>query len=185
MPSSAHSISIPASGDRSFGLQGIPRRRGVARLACRGQSGAGQPPERSKRPETLACTVGLHGAAAKRLQRHLQDTLAFGTAPHPARHSATLACDAGRRVMTSADLSGLRKVTGGNGGNGANLIFFRDRPRHAVKWGSGQNGSGQKGSAKCGNPLRCRFYRCFFSAVAGYLPLAETGGKSSWAPRHR
>jgi len=29
----------------------------------------------------------------------------------------------------------------------------------------------QKGSGKCGNPLRCRFYRCLCSAVAGCLRL--------------
>ena len=110
----------------------------------------------------------------------MQNSLAFGTAPHPARHAATLACDAGRRVMTSADLSGallshpggalprsLRKVTTGNPGNAANLIFLRIRAPHR-----------QKGSGKCGNPLRCRFYRCFCRAVAGCLPLAETCGNS-------
>ena len=37
----------------------------------------------------------------------MQNSLAFGTASHPARHAATLACDAGRRVMTSAHLSGV------------------------------------------------------------------------------
>jgi hypothetical protein len=167
MPSSAQSISIPAisipaSGDRSFDLQGIPRRRRVARLACRGRSGAGQPPERSKRSETLACTLGWHGAPpatpvfhlrfpevlldpradvwfdAPSKDRPMQNSLAFGTAPHPARHSATLACAARRTVMTGAGLSGVLlshprgalpcspgKVTGGNGGKGANLIFLR------------------------------------------------------------
>jgi hypothetical protein len=36
----------------------------------------------------------------------------------------------------------------------------------------------QKGSGKCGNPLRCRFDRCFCRAVPGCLRLAETCGNS-------
>src|SRR6266446_844858 len=34
----------------------------------------------------------------------------------------------------------------------------------------------KKGSGKCGNPLRCRFYRCFCGAVPGSLRLAERCG---------
>jgi hypothetical protein len=37
----------------------------------------------------------------------MQSNLAFGTAPHPARRTGSLACNARRRVMTSADLSGV------------------------------------------------------------------------------
>ena len=37
----------------------------------------------------------------------MQNSLAFATAPHSVRHAGTLACDARRRAMASADLSGV------------------------------------------------------------------------------
>jgi hypothetical protein len=46
----------------------------------------------------------------------MQKNLAFGTASNPIRHAETLACDIPR---------GPRKVTTGNVGNAANLIFLR------------------------------------------------------------
>jgi hypothetical protein len=39
--------------------------------------------------------------------RPMQNSLAFATAPHSVRHAGTLACDARRRAMASADLSGV------------------------------------------------------------------------------
>jgi hypothetical protein len=105
----------------------------------------------------------------------MSKSLAFATASHSARHAAASPCDVPRGIAVGRELSAIllshptgpllcrpAKVTTGNAGNTDNLIFLRIDPPHP-----------QKGSGKWGNPLRCRFYRCFCSAVAGCLPLAE------------
>ena len=77
--------------------------------------------------------------------RAMQKSLAFGTTSNPVRHSETLACDVPRGITVGRQLPGiwlshptgplprsLRKVTTGNVGNAANLIFLRHAPRCAV-----------------------------------------------------
>jgi hypothetical protein len=97
----------------------------------------------------------------------MSKSLAFATASHPARHAAASLGDVSRGIAVGRGLSGV-------------LLSHRRGALHPRR--------PQKGSGKCGNPLRCRFDRCFCGAVPGCLRLAETCGKSPtklWRPFHR
>jgi hypothetical protein len=103
-----------------------------------------EPPE-SYLPETeviLARRPDMWFDASSSKDPPMQKSPMFGIASQLTRHCVTPACSAGRRDMVSVTyLSGVllshpggalppspREVTGGNGGNAANVIFLRHPP---------------------------------------------------------
>jgi len=170
-----HEILHCAQDDRSRFLP----RRSVARLACRGRPGKFY---FHLSEVILDNQPSVCFDAPSSRDPPMSKSLAFATASHPARHAAASPCDVPRGIAVGYQPPAIllshptgplppspRKATTGNVGNVANLIFLRHPRAHR-----------QKGSGKCGNSLRCRFYRCFCGAVAGRLPLAETFCNGPW-----